>query len=380
MPLSGGGTVGNLEIVRNLVKRGYQVTVSTPLFIDPCEVEDKYGVTMIDFSPFYMHRTANHRLTRYVTYAFLFIFHLARMLRKEKYDVVLIRNSVLAFSAVFLLLFFGKTRFYVSYTDFLAAFLFEAPYVPKFIARILFFYEMTVPRLFDGIFVVSPRMKQELVRYGTPENRIHVTYDGVNIEDMDANRIDPENVCKLRKRYGADGKKIILFHGTIEPHHGTDIIKTIVEETLKQKEDIVFFIIGVGRDYHKLQEEIDHPNVHFPGFISGDKLVTYLASADVGIIPYQRSYGLDMVYTLKLLEYFALNLPVVCFDHITIKETFDGFPSLKIADSLDEFVRNIIALSESNLSDKPRKIIEERFTWGKVTDVIENAIVGQKPD
>lgn len=378
MPLSGGGTVGNLEIVRNLIKRGHQVTVSTPLFIDPEEVEDKYGVTMCDFSPFYMHRSARHRLIRYACYALLFIFHLAETLSRKKYDVVIIRNSVLASSAMFLLPFFRRTRFYISYTDFLGSFLFEAPNVPRFIARILFFYERTVPRLFDGIFVISPRMKHELVRSGVPAERIHITHDGVNIQDMNPGRVAPEDINRLKENHRANGKKIVLFHGTIEPHHGTDIITKIIEETLKQKEDISFFILGVGKDYRKLQRKINHPDVHFPGFVSGYELVTYLASADVGFIPYQRSRGLDMVYTLKLLEYFAMDLPVVCFDHLTIKETFSGLPYIKIVNSMDEFVRSIIILSEDSFlegSDRPRKIIEQKFTWENVTDVIEGAIL-----
>ena len=375
-PLSGGGSIGSLELVKSLVKRGHTVTVSTPLFVDREEVEDKFGVKIYDFSPFYMHRSANHRLIRYGLYAFLFIGQLIKLMSRKKYHVVIIRNSVLSCCVLLLLPFFRSTKFYLSYTDFLGSFLFEAPRVPKILAWMVFFYEMKVPRFFNGIFVVSPRMKNELINSGIPEKQIYVVYDGVNIQEMDPLQVNPDDINKLRDVYRLKGKKVVIFHGTIEPHHGTAIIAEIVNKTLKQNDNIAFLIVGVGRDYHKLKNEISHPDVHFPGFISGYELITYLAAADIGIIPYQRSYGLDMVYTLKLLEYFAMNLSVVSYDHLTIKETFSEYPFIKLAHSTDEFVQDIIELLESDFSYHPREIIEQKFTWENVADRIETVISG----
>ena len=62
------------------------------------------------------------------------------------------------------------------------------------------------------------------------------------------------------------------------------------------------------------------------------KVARYAYAADAGMVPYEPNQGLDLVFTLKLLEYFALGMPVVTFRlksaEATLRALCPGAPGL----------------------------------------------------
>lgn len=375
LPLTGGCTAGNFHIAKKL-SDNFEVYVSTPLYVDKKEIEDKYPIKLLPFSPFYMHRGVKSRMLRYLVYGFLSFFHLLKLLFTNKFDVIYVNNAILTFPFIFIKPFL-KIPVVLRYTDFLSGFLYEDPKSPKWIVKCLEFYEFNVARLFDKVFVITEIMKDELcLKSKIPISKVVVTFDGVDSQYFDINKIDQGSRAKLR--YYLDipiDAKVVLFHGTIEPHHGTHLIEGIIKNVLIADKNIHFILIGVGLHYSELKTKFkDVVNVHSLDFIDYQQIPNYIFCSDVGIIPYQKCKSMDMVLTLKLLEYLSIGLPVVCFDLKSVKQVFGNTDYVSISYSKDEFVDNIIKMSKFQKSKAAAQNIIENFTWDKVAGRIGSEI------
>ena len=372
-PLSGGCTAGNWNIVRLLVRRGHEVTVAAPLYVDRGPVERESGARIVPVAPFRMHRAASARMLRYGLYALFYGRALGRLLRRESFDAILVRNAVLAWPVHRVL---GRARIpaVLSLTDFLTAFLREDRRYPRWIVRALSGYEMRAAAWFDRVVVITPRMREELLRAQPRlDGRVEVGYDGVDAARFDPARYGDDESRALRSRLGVS-ERLVIYHGTIEPHHGEAVIHDILER-LAAANDCDVLVIAGGKGYEHLKERVRHSRVRFMDFAAHEEMPAYLAAARVGIVPYPPNYGLDLVFTLKLLEYLAMNLPVVTFDMASVREAFGGRPDVCVAADAEGFAAGVRRFLDAPPVTSPRDAIQERFTWDRVTDVMERVLL-----
>jgi len=370
-PLTGGGTVGTLRILQKFVERKHKVVVTCPLYLNAKvkkELENNLGARLVPFSPFIVSRDMKARGPKYIFYSFLFVFHLLNLLKKEKFDVIFVRNSILGFS-IRVLRPIIKIPVAISYTDFLSIFLYENPHYPKFVVDFFFNIEKSTAKCFDKIFVVTPKMKKILVDSGVNEKKIVISYDGVDTRLFNPLSISKNKILEIKKEIGFKNK-IVIFHGTIEYHHGIGFINEVIKKTLRIDKEINFIIIGGGPAFNELKK-IEGKNVKLMGFVPHEKIPPYIAAADVGIIPYRKNLNLDMVLTLKLLEYLAMGKPVVCTDLESVKEIFGRTGFVMISNNSSEFSNNISALIKRRIDSKNIvSLIQKNFSWGVVTEKI----------
>jgi glycosyltransferase involved in cell wall biosynthesis len=369
LPLSGGGTVGNLKIVEKLVKNKNEVTVATPLYVDKNEIEKKYKIRIESFSPFYMQKNVSFRGPKYILYSFLFGFHFLRLMIKDRYDVVIVRNALLGFPVGILRLFFPKkTKYILSFTDFLSGFLMENKRYPNCLVRIFLLVEQKTAGLFDKVFVITPEMKKVLVERGIKAGRIFVSYDGVEASIFNPDNLTQAEVKRAKRKLGFE-KNIVLFHGTIDAH-GAEMIEKVVKNTLKKDMSVNFVFIGAGKMYDGLKKRIKAKNVRFLGYVHHEELPTLIYAADVGIIPYEKNYNLNMVLTLKLLEYLSMGTRVVSTNLKSIRNLFGKYDFIRFSNDAEEFSENIVSSLGKGKSDEAVMIIRKDFSWDKVTDRI----------
>ncbi len=371
-PLSGGCTAGNWNIARLLAARGHEVVVAAPIYVDPRPVEEAAGVRIEPFIPFRMHRAVSMRMARYGLYTLLYRGFLRRLLARESFDVILVRNAVLAW-AVERARRRRRVPAVISLTDFLTAFLREDPKYPRWFVRMLFRYELKATSWFDRVVVITPRMRGELLRnVPSLEGRVTVGYDGVDVETFDPSRYDEESSADLRRRLGLS-ERLVIYHGTIEPHHGEAVIHEILDH-LAAAGDCDVLVIAGGKGYEHLQKQVRHPRVRFMDFVPHEEIPAYLAAARVGIVPYPKNFGLDLVYTLKLLEYLAMNLRAVTFDLDSVREAFGSEKWIAVTQNPAEFAEAARSLLSQPPDDAPRETILDRFTWSRVVDVLEETL------
>lgn len=124
--------------------------------------------------------------------------------------------------------------------------------------------------------------------------------------------------------------------------------------------DVSFVLIGRAEvDISKL---LKRKNVHHVDQVPYSDLPKFASCFDIGIIPFVKNSLTEAVNPLKLLEYFAMGLPVLATRLATL-EKVDG--PIQLANSMDEFKERLQRLLDAKL-DSTRaqaKDIALRNSW-----------------
>jgi len=115
------------------------------------------------------------------------------------------------------------------------------------------------------------------------------------------------------------------------------------------------------------------PNVSLLPFQPPEEVGRWAACADVGFVPYPPSRGLDLVFTLKLLEYFAAGLPVVSYRLAAAQAEFRS-PSYHVAADEAAFVAALDRLSRTQAEPRLRARVLKDFTWDAVGRRLEKQL------
>lgn len=109
---------------------------------------------------------------------------------------------------------------------------------------------------------------------------------------------------------------------------------------------------------------MDRDNVQWLGAKDFEDLPSYLAHAEVGILPYNRSQFNIGSFPLKTLEYLASGLPVVAVDLPAIR--WLDSPDIKIARDATVFADEVVALVKQGrdpVGDERRQGFARRHSW-----------------
>ena len=238
-------------------------------------------------------------------------------------------------------------------------------------------------RLFDGITIITPSMKKEVCNYFyvDPE-KVGVWTSGVS-----DSLFNPENPTirreDLRRNLGLAEKFILFYHGTFSSTRGlTETIEAI--KILKNKyHDIVFFLLGTGSTVAALRALIrkegllENVIIHNP--VVQSEVPKFINMCDVCIVPLPNHPYWRHQSPLKLLEYLAMEKVVILTDipaHRSI--VGDADCGLYISSvNPTEIARAIeyAYFNKENLDERGkigRRIIKEKYTWGKVARDLEN--------
>jgi glycosyltransferase involved in cell wall biosynthesis len=370
LPLSGGCTIGNLRLVQALARHGFKVSVLSPL--NQCLSESQsvvgQGVILKPFQPWRMHRNIALRFPKYLLYSLFYFFALWRRCGEFRPDILLVRNAVLALPALAVARARG-VKVVLSYTDLLSALLAGNPAFPRWLISLLRAFEVRVPAWFDRVIVISQRLKKELVQGGVDSGRIRVFLDGADTDLFDPRRFSRAQRAKTRLGLGVKpGEKLVVFHGTVEAHHGQTLVAQLVRQARRRHPRLKFVILGGGPGFEIMKQELSAvEGAQCLPFMPPSEVALYVVSADAGMVPYPPSAGLDLVFTLKLLEYFALGLPAVTFRLASAQEAFGSFRHLLVSNSEEDFVENLGKAVKLKPSLGLRRRILRDFSWDAVT-------------
>jgi len=88
------------------------------------------------------------------------------------------------------------------------------------------------------------------------------------------------------------------------------------------------------------------------GFTPYAEVSKMLASATVGIVPYEESAGTHCAFVAKIVEYVATGLPTVCTPLKSVRSFFRNDPLVKFSEfDGEDFGRNILAWLDAPLAN-----------------------------
>lgn len=185
-------------------------------------------------------------------------------------------------------------------------------------------------RACDLIITVNPFVAKELERRYNLENAVSVIYNSVHSSTK------AKKSKLLHRVLGLSEKdRIVLFQGGLLPHRHLD--KLIYAMTYVKKNHLHLVFLGDGplkRYLQKLTLRLNLTSyVHFLRAVPQDILLSYTASADLGIIPYQATC-LNNYYCTpnKLFEFLAAGIPILASDLPAIRAILSVYKTGTVAD------------------------------------------------
>ena len=146
------------------------------------------------------------------------------------------------------------------------------------------------------------------------------------------------------------------MHGSFDAHHLGRIALEAVKVVVAQRPDTIFRFVGrrtAGLEkFLAAAQAIPHFKFEANGFTPYAEVSRQLASANVGIVPYEESAGTHCAFVAKIVEYAATGLPAVVTPLKSVRGYFKNDPLVKIAEFNGEsFGRNILAWLDTPVND-----------------------------
>jgi glycosyltransferase involved in cell wall biosynthesis len=183
--------------------------------------------------------------------------------------------------------------------------------------RVLYLIESWATRLADVVITVHEPYRRELVTRGVSPERVSVVM----------NTVDEGVLPRGHSPTLEDGRFRIVYHGTITPSYGVDLLVEAVAQVRDEIPNVSVEIYGEGDSVPPIaalaQELGIADQVYLPGrYFTQEAVLERVSGADVGVIPNLANRLNRFALSSKLFEYVALRIPVVSADLPTIRAHF----------------------------------------------------------
>ena len=378
-PPSGGGSAEAVYLVEEMVRRGHAVDVFGPKIPDAEAVARRFGVTLHPFEKWEMGRYAKLRNFKYLVYPFFLERMVAGAARTISFDLIFSQHAISAVAA-------GKLKkrlglpVLMNFPDLLTGFMETWPaYVaPKPVVRALMRYEISLPVRYavDGVCAISDEFSDRLAARGYPRGTICPIYYGYDAAAFPLRTQLPS----------ASVPPVVVMHGSFDAHHLGAIAFDAVKTVVAKRPETMFRFVGRRTDGLEkfLRRAQAIPNFKFEaaGFTPYAEVSKQLASATVGIVPYEESAGTHCAFVAKIVEYVATGLPTVCTPLKSVQGYFKNDPLVKFSNfSGDDFGRKILEWLDAPASawqphaEKSSARVRAELDWrplcGKAVDFAE---------
>lgn len=156
-------------------------------------------------------------------------------------------------------------------------------------------------------------------------------------------------------------RPVIGYLGSVDHRMDLGLLDKLLERFPQTELHLVGRVTGKEVSEHFK----DHPQVHFQGPQSPDKLAHFLGKFDVGIIPFVKNEFTEGIYPMKINEYLAAGLQVVS----TRFGDMNSFESVAaICDTHQQFLDSIAAVltTESDSVARMERIhFAQQNTWDR---------------
>ena len=211
----------------------------------------------------------------------------------------------------------------------------------------------------DFVITMSDVDRDILQEAGVEDDKITTIPHGVDLGRF--RKADPR---PLRKKYQLDSESpILVYHGIYSYAPNLQAAKALGRIILPALEKRGYRVVCLAIGQDPPLESL-HPALRFLGAV--DDIASHLELCDIAVVPLTSGGGTRM----KLLEYFAARVPVVC-----TKKAAEGLP-LKagvhaiLVNRVDEMVEPIIELIKDSsrareLADRAYALVQE-YDWSSI--------------
>ena len=409
-PPSGGGSAEAIYLVREMVQRGHEVHLFGPAFAEPDKVKRLFaaehtagtgrkptpdpsregnpelisgalypslggapgGLQCHLFTTWQMGRYASLRTFKYLAYPFFLQRMVEHAARSVRFDLVLSQHAISAVAAGRL-----KQRLrlpvVMNFLDYLTGFMETWPryLAPRGFIRALERFELSLPvrHQADGVLTVSDTLSDYFAQAGYPRERILPIYYG-----YDAKLFRPAEPAGAAE---SGTSLVAVMHGSFDQHHLGAIAAIALAYVSEKRPGVRFKFVGQQTPaLMKFRKKAAAPGLQIEctGFVPYAEIARHLASAAVGIVPYEESTGTHCAFVAKIVEYLGVGLPVVSTPLNSARRYFGNEPAVRFSEFNGEsFGQQILSWLDAPLEQRQSlgraasQRVQVELDWGAIS-------------
>ncbi len=378
-PFSGGVEKHMLELSRELVRQGVDVTVVTARIEGTPAYEEMDGVR-VHRVPCLSVKVPGLYPPPFVVSP-LFSLHLKRLDDENGFDIIHLQN-----------------RFFVDFdTAALYAKLRRKPFMMTIhnarplgislpITVLGSAYDWAIGRwpfaMADRIIAVSEWVKHDIAKYRIDERKIVPVHNGINVGSF-----RPTAAENVRKEYGIDGP-MLLFVGRMITQKGVPYLIDAMPLVLQGHPGAKLLLVGRGSALESLKKKVRatglERSVIFSGYMTEDMLKEAYGTCDMFVLP-----SVWEVLPIAILEAMSSSKPVVCTNAggnaELVKDGHNGYVvPMRSPEALAEKIGALLDDPEKmkSMGMAGRRRAEDEFDWkliaAKTKHVYEDLLMEKK--
>ena len=237
----------------------------------------------------------------------------------------------------------------------------------KLLHKVLLFLEWCTYRTADVVITTNVSHKRIATGRGhRPSDKVFVVRNGPDLKRM--HPVPPEPQLKGGRHH------MLAYAGVMGILDGVDYALRSLDILVHRHEraDISLVLMGDGDDVgrlHALVHELKLDEyVNFVGWTVREDMVRYLSVADIGLSP-EPENGLNELCTMnKILDYMAMELPIVAFDLAETRYSAQGAALYATPNNVEDFANKVGTLLDNeelrtSMGIRGRKRIERELCW-----------------
>jgi len=163
----------------------------------------------------------------------------------------------------------------------------------------------------DKVITISNYTTSQVKKLGIPEDKIIRTLLGVDVDEFYPS---PPN-ARVIKRYGFEGKKVIMTTCRLVDHKGIDMVISALPRILKEVRDVTYLVVGSGEDRARLEniacEKGVRDKVLFAGNVSDEDLMEFYNLSDLFVMATREVSRKVDGFGITFIEANACGRPVI---------------------------------------------------------------------
>lgn len=227
----------------------------------------------------------------------------------------------------------------------------------------------------DRLIVVIEEMAERLVQNGLPSSHISTVPNTINLDDFASWPLKHlAGFEELRPR--------LIYTGGMDRHRGLEDVVRAMPFITKEHPTAELVLVGDGSVKSEIEALVSDlgmdQHVLFTGWQDQQKVKSYMASCDIGIIPHKKTIHTDHTIPHKLFHYMFMELPCIVSDCKPLKRIVNETECGLVYESgrPEELAAHAIALINSAELRKKQGLagsaaVRDRYNWdGTATSLV----------
>jgi glycosyltransferase involved in cell wall biosynthesis len=178
-----------------------------------------------------------------------------------------------------------------------------------------------------------------------------------------------ESPRKAEAAHSLNGKKIILYTGTLEPYQGIDLLIASAERVIRQRSDVMFLLLGGTRaqvdHYRNRIEQLGFSAYfHFAGVRPPQEIPQVMQRSHVLVSP--RTNGTNT--PLKIYAYLRSGKPIVATNLYTHTQVLDSNVAVLVEATPSALAQGILSVLEDpalsiRLGQQAQRLYNEKYSF-----------------